>query len=162
MERKEFLLEQMRACHNESGWFASLNDALNGLDDADAVNKDADKTNSIKEIIQHLLFWNELYLKRFQGKIVNKEDIMNDQTFIYKNDSDWKSILQQFNEILKQWEEEISNCHETKLDSSPPHDSNSTWWEVLLNIPIHHAYHIGQIVHIRKSQGNWDTMNGVN
>lgn len=161
MGRKEFLLEQLRACHNENGWFVSLQSALKELNDADATQKGAEGTNSIGEIINHLLFWNTIYLNRFRGLNEAKVKINNDQTFENQMNLDWFSTVEKLNKVLSEWEVEILRCEENKFDQAPPNNPNGTWWEVLSNIPIHNAYHIGQIIQIRKEQGNWSSQYGV-
>ncbi|GIN88848.1 hypothetical protein J6TS2_52340 [Heyndrickxia sporothermodurans] len=161
MGRKELLLEQFRACHNESGWFVSLQSSIKDLTNEEIIEKNSKETNSIKEIINHLLFWNELYLNRCKGIHVVKKGISNDQTFLNQDNLGWFSTIEKFSNILDGWEKEILNCEESKLETHPPHDPNGTWWEVLSHIPIHNAYHIGQIVYIRRQQGNWNSQNGV-
>jgi len=41
---------------------------------------------------------------------------------------------------------------------SPDHDES--WWTSLAHLAIHNAYHIGQIVHIRKEHGLWEAWEG--
>ena len=50
---------------------------------------------------------------------------------------------------------------EARLDSPVRPEGGETWWQVLLNMTIHTAYHVGQIVTLRKEQGDWDRANGV-
>jgi hypothetical protein len=38
---------------------------------------------------------------------------------------------------------------------------DSPWWSPLAQQNIHNAYHIGQIVLLRKLQGAWDSSKGV-
>ncbi|MGO0129065.1 DinB family protein, partial [Bacillus cereus] len=33
---------------------------------------------------------------------------------------------------------------------------SAKWWEVLANVTTHNAYHIGQIIYIRKLQKSFD------
>lgn len=48
---------------------------------------------------------------------------------------------------MTEWEEEIQNSEEERLKRS---------CESLTYINLHNAYHIGQIVHIRKDGQFWD------
>ena len=42
-----------------------------------------------------------------------------------------------------------------------PRDDVNCIWETLAHQNIHNAYHIGQIVLLRKLQGSWDSSQGV-
>lgn len=56
-------------------------------------------------------------------------------------------------EVLLQWQEILTN---EKLDSDVlGFPVAAKWWEILRNATTHNAYHIGQIIYIRKLQKNW-------
>jgi hypothetical protein len=46
----------------------------------------------------------------------------------------------------------VENADEAKLKTIAP---------TIANINAHNAYHIGEIVMVRKEQGSWDPKNGV-
>ena len=158
--RKEFLLTQMRACHNQDGWFAPLNFALRGLTAVLAFQRGRQSANSILGITHHLVFYNELYLQRFKQGSVPKTVVSIAETFEFKDPSQfaevWDDLRQKLDNLFNQWEEAIIKCDDAKLDSHTP-DSDELWWSSLAHLAIHNAYHIGQIVHIRKEQGLWKT-----
>jgi hypothetical protein len=52
-------------------------------------------------------------------------------------------------------------AEESKLLSEPVEGAGGEWFEVLSQIALHNAYHIGQIVHLRKQHGIWDSNQGV-
>lgn len=55
--------------------------------------------------------------------------------------------------MLLLWQELL---HEEKVESQVNGFSeNVKWWEVLGNVSTHNAYHIGQIIYIRKLQNSW-------
>lgn len=58
--------------------------------------------------------------------------------------------------VVNNWEGAIIKCDDSKLDSQTP-DSDELWWSSLAHLAVHNAYHIGQIVYIRKEQGLWKT-----
>ncbi|WMX56720.1 DinB family protein [Peribacillus sp. R9-11] len=64
MNLKAVLLEQMGACYEQKNWFVPLNIAIDGLSAEQASWKSRD-SNSIWQIVNHLIFWNERYLNRF-------------------------------------------------------------------------------------------------
>jgi len=158
--RKEFLLTQIRACHNQDGWFAPLNVTLRELTADLAVQHSRQSTNSIIGIVHHLVFYNELYLQRFKEGSVPKIVASIAETFEYNHSGEievvWDELRQRLDSLFDQWEEAIFKGDDAKLDSQTP-DSDELWWSSLAHLAIHNAYHIGQIVYIRKEQGLWET-----
>lgn len=67
MRAKEILLEQFTACYEENGWFATLENALHGLSAEDALWKKGGVDHSIWELVEHLRYQNERWLKRFSA-----------------------------------------------------------------------------------------------
>ena len=163
--RKEVLLTQVRACRHQDGWFAPLNVALQGLTAEQAAQRAGQSANSILGIVHHLIFWNERYLQRFKQKMVLPLDISNAKTF-ENRDSDgiienWDDLKLKLDSILTQWEEAIIKCDEAKLDTRTNPDNDELWWISLAHLAIHNANHIGQIVHIRKEKGLWETWGNI-
>lgn len=52
----------------------------------------------------------------------------------------------------QRWESAIQSADEQKLQS---------WYPIIARITTHNAYHIGQIIYVRKLQGVWNPDNGV-
>lgn len=84
------------------------------------------------------------FLEGILGRILNIDKRLSDD------------LVQRLDNLFAQWEEAIIKCDDAKLESQTP-DSNELWWSTLAHLAIHNAYHIGQIVHIRKEQGLWET-----
>ncbi|MFG6494853.1 DinB family protein [Fictibacillus sp. UD] len=160
MDQKTILLRQMSANHNEPNWFVPIDRALDGLTAEQAKGKSGD-SNSIWEIVNHLIFWNERYLQRFQGKTVTRKIESNDETFRNENKENWDAAKNELFAVLTHWTEALKEADEEIFERSAHEDRHDPWYSVLANINIHNAYHIGQIVEIRKSQGNWDPEKGV-
>jgi len=158
MTKKDILLDQMKACFDEESWFVTVKKALDGLTPPQAEWK-TEGNNSIHEIVNHLIFWNQRYLNRYRNVPVTKFD-GNDYTFTNEstgnNIGDWKSTVEKLYEVLSKWIENLNEADDTKLESQAIEDQNATWFNVLSNITIHNAYHIGQIVTLRKQQGSWN------
>jgi uncharacterized damage-inducible protein DinB len=158
--RKEILLTQLKACHNQDGWFAPLEFALRGVAADQAVQRGLRSSNSILGIVKHLIFWNERYLLRFQRGSLPPLEISNDETFQYNVPDEilenWDPLKSKLYNVFSQWEQAIMECDDSKLDSRTHPDRDELWWMSLSHLAIHNAYHIGQIVHIRKEQGSWE------
>ncbi|MFE4895288.1 DinB family protein [Peribacillus butanolivorans] len=165
MNLKAVLLEQMGACYEQKNWIVPLNIAIDGLSAEQASWKTGD-SNSIWQIVNHLIFWNERYLNRFKGLPLSQEEVNNNATFDSTNSNEtneeWKSVVLQLLRVMSDWADAIKDCDEEKFHSAAYKESDAPWSSVIANINIHNAYHIGQIVEIRKAQGVWESKNGVN
>lgn len=155
MTTKELFLDQFNACYDEENWFKPLKETLDGLTPEQASRNDGSSNHSILQLVHHLIFWNERYLFRFKEiplTEIKKSDI--DPTFEI-NEKDWELTLKKLDEVMSGLQEAFKNAGEEKLQSSPFKDSTDPWYSVIANINIHNAYHIGQIVYVRKQQGSW-------
>ncbi len=160
MYQKTILLNQMAANHNEPNWFVPVDLALEGLTAEQAREKTGD-SNSIWEIVNHLIFWNERYLQRFKGNSPQQKIESNDDTFENENSHDWETAKNQLFAVLTDWATVVKEADESIFEISAHEDRHDPWYSVLANVNIHNAYHIGQIIEIRKSKGNWDSKKGV-
>jgi uncharacterized damage-inducible protein DinB len=166
MDSKQILLEQMQSCHNETNWFVTVNTALAGLTAEQAAWRDGSLVNSIWQITNHLIFWNRRYLDRFKG-IPNPEmKGDNDSTFEGEKtsgtDADWKKTAEDMDKIMSEWEEALKETDEAKLEIPMSKDREGPCGSYIALVTLHSAYHIGQIVTLRKQQGSWDKSKGVN
>ena len=166
MNLKELLIDQMHSCHDQSGWFVSLNNALAGLTAEQAAWKDGSTNNSVWQLVNHLIFWNENYLNRFRGKPNQEFKGTNDSTFEGEKTSgteeEWREILDKLNSVLTKWENEIENASFEKLDQPAKKNETEPWALYIAAVNTHIAYHTGQIVTLRKLQGSWNPEQGVN
>lgn len=165
MSTKEILLEQLKACHNQTGWFVTINTAVEGLTAEQAVWSGENPNNSIRQIVNHLIFWNSRYLNRFKG-IPNPEfKGDNDDTFETgnKSEADWKKTVEEMDDLMTEWEAALNEADEAKLETPlNKNEPEGTLAAFIAHLNIHSAYHIGQIVTLRKQQGSWDKSKGVN
>ncbi|WP_322906978.1 DinB family protein [Paenibacillus campi] len=152
MTVKEIFLDQFSANYDESGWFVSLKQALKGLSEDEASWKANESTNSIHGIMSHLIYYNQEYLAKFNGETPHPElnPAHNNDTFHAL--SSWEDTIKDLDAIMTRWKEDIQATSEEQLND---------WAKELSNITQHMAYHIGQIVQIRKQQQSWNPEQGV-
>lgn len=159
MSQKKILLEQFKASI-DNHWFVSLSHALNDLSAEQASWKDNQEVHSIWEITNHLIYYNQRYLQRFKGTPLENGVDGNDATFEGGTES-WTNTVKRMDSIMNEWRQSIETCEEEKLASRVSEHSEDTWEMTLANLVIHHAYHTGQVVHILKTQGRWNSERGV-
>ncbi|MBS1917900.1 MAG: DinB family protein [Bacteroidetes bacterium] len=149
---KSILLQQLKTTHNIKDWFVPADTAVAGLTAEQANWKDNSDNHSIAQLTTHLIFWNKQSLDKFKGTTPDKFDGDNKETFSKVDDKTWAAAVTQLDKILTDWEQAIQNADEKTLQK---------WYSTIANISTHNAYHIGQILYIRKMKGWWNDENGV-
>ncbi|MBA4494845.1 DinB family protein [Paenactinomyces guangxiensis] len=156
--KKELLLDLLTICHNEASWFPPLSVVLDGLTVEQAMWCDHTDTNSIWQIVNHLVFWNTVWLHRFKENSIGDTDDKNEETFVIQDFSEraWKAALIRLDAIFSEWRDTLADCPESELHERIPFfDEEVFWWMAISNLCTHNVYHIGQIVLIRQKQGSW-------
>ena len=148
---KSILLEQLRTTHDQKEWFAPANNAVDGLTAEQASWKDGKGNHSVGELVNHLIYWNSEELTKFKGETPPKYSGNNDDTFRF-DASQWSSSVKKLNEVMSAWEKGVEAADDAKLKD---------WYSIIAHIGAHNAYHIGEIVYVRREQGSWDANKGV-
>jgi uncharacterized damage-inducible protein DinB len=147
---KAILLAQLRSTHNVKEWFVPANTAVAGLTSEQADWKDNHGNHSVRELANHLIFWDERSLVQFKGGKPPKFDGNNEETF--KSPQNWDATVRKLDEVLTDWEKAIETADDVKL---------TKWYSTIAHIGTHNAYHIGEIIYVRREQGSWNPANGV-
>jgi len=160
MSAKDVLIEQFTACYDQNDWFVSLKTVLDGVT-ADQADWSPEGTgNSIRETVNHLIFWNERWLQRYRGDLTEPQDVDNDTTFLSEL-PDWEATVEKLFAVMYAWRFKLNTMAEEKLDEPVNAKYTAPWRSPLAQQSIHNAYHIGQILLLRKLQGAWDPEKGV-
>jgi uncharacterized damage-inducible protein DinB len=158
---KEILLAQLATCYDTNGWFVATKNAIANVTAEQAEWKPEGADNSIREIINHLNYYNNAYLQRFKGIDYEYKVADNDETFDKGEAPTWEAEAMRFDAIMNEWRELIEKADESKLDEMAPPKNESKWGELISMINTHNAHHGGQIVLLRKLQGSWNSKKGV-
>ncbi|MBA4182608.1 MAG: DinB family protein [Acidobacteria bacterium] len=164
MTTKETLLEQFTACYDENGWFVALKNAVKDLTAEQAIWKTENLDNSIWEILSHLNFYNEAYLKRFKGIDYVYPTSENSETFSSAEtatEDGWRAEIERFDSVMSEWRNLLEAADENKFNEAFSATNKSLWSSLLAHVNVHNAHHGGQIVLLRKLQGSWDVKQGV-
>ncbi|HTR65353.1 MAG TPA: DinB family protein [Terriglobales bacterium] len=149
---KSILVEQLRTTHNLKDWFVPANVAVAGLTAEQARWKDSAGNHSVGQLAYHLVFWNRQELAKFKGEPPEKYSGKNDDTFNDFDSQKWAETVQQLDQVMTEWENAVEAADQKKLEE---------WAPIIARMGTHNAYHIGQIVYVRKEQGSWNPENGV-
>lgn len=149
---KSILLEQLRTTHNAKDWFVDANTAVAGLTSEQASWKDGSGNHSVGQLAYHLVFWNQRELAKFKGQAQAQFSGNNEETFDKFDAKQWTSIVQQLDQVMADLEKTVEAADDKQLQE---------WASEIAHIGTHNAYHVGQIVFVRKLQGSWDPNKGV-
>jgi uncharacterized damage-inducible protein DinB len=152
---RELLSDQLLANANDPSWYLPFSESVEYLTEEEAFWKPNENCNSIAEIVQHLLYWNETWQIRYQKSHVNAVSSLenNDKSFVVPENVRFDHLKGRLLEVLLNWQDLLS---EEKLEDDVIGFSVSAkWWAVIGNVTTHNAYHIGQIIYIRKLQKSW-------
>jgi len=149
---KDVLLEQLHTTDDKEDWFVPIRVAVEGLTPEQAKWTDGHGNHSIGQIVNHLAFWNSRWLERFEGKKAGAYSGNNDDTFNNFDAKAWTAIVDKLESGMKDWEKAVQNADDATLKASA---------SLVGHVGTHNAYHLGQIIYIRKMQGTWDPAKGV-
>ncbi|HLZ49386.1 MAG TPA: DinB family protein [Candidatus Acidoferrum sp.] len=149
---KSVLLQQLKDTHTNSNWFVCADVALAGVTPEQANWKDGKGNHSVGQLAYHIWFWNERNLRNMKGEHPEKFSGNNDETFDKFDAKSWNETVQKLDAVLTELEKMVENADDAKLKAIAP---------TIANINAHNAYHIGEIVMVRKEQGVWDASKGV-
>ena len=149
---KGVLLEQLHTTHDQKDWFVGANTAVEGMTAEQAKWTDGKGNHSVGQLVNHLVFWDSEELAKFKGEPAVKFDGNNDETFNSFDSKQWDATVKKLDQVLTDWEKAVEAADDQKV---------AKWASTIAHIGAHNAYHIGQIVSVRKEQGTWDPSKGV-
>ena len=149
---KSVLLQQLRETHNQKDWFVSAKEAVAGVTAEQSVGKTATaiirwanwRITSRSGTPESLASSKVKSTRQFQGK--------NDDTFDKYDPKEWDKTVTKLDTEMTEWEKAVEAADDAKLQK---------WAPTIAKIAEHRAYHIGEIVMVRKEQGSWNPEQGV-
>ena len=149
---KGILLAQLKSTHTSKEWFVTTAAAFDGVTVEQAKWKDEKGNHSIGQLAYHLLFWNARELQKLKGEKPAQFSGNNEETFDNYDAKAWKDTVEKLDQVLTEMEKVVEGMDEAKL---------KTFANEIAHSGTHNAYHLGQIVVLRRQQGSWDPEKGV-
>lgn len=146
------LLEDLRTTHNVKDWFVPIDVAVEGLTAEQASWKQGEGNHSVGQLAYHLWYWNRRSLEKMEGKTQEKFSGNNDDTFSGFDPKKWDETVKNLDQVMSELEKFVETSDEATLQK------NASGIE---HVAAHNAYHIGEMVVIRKLQGSWNADKGV-
>ena len=147
---KDVVADQLLANANDPSWYLPFSDSVKDVSEEAAFWKPSEDSNSIAELTQHLIYWNETWQTRYIENDVQAVPSIgdNNKSFLIPENHTFAMLKEKLLEVLLKWQPLLS---EEKVASNVHGFGEPVpWWAVLGNVSTHNAFHIGQIVYIRK------------
>ena len=131
---KDVLADQLLANANDPSWYIPFSESVENLSEEAAFWKPNENSNSIAEIVQHLLYWNQTWQTRYQKSHVNAVPSIgnNSNSFIIPEHQTFTNLNKQLLEVLLQWQGLLTEEKvESRVDGFPAHVE---WWAILGNV----------------------------
>lgn len=149
---REVLLEQLHSTHDAEEWFVPIDVAVQGVTPEQAKWTDGHGGHSIGQLINHMAFWNARNLQQFEGKTPVAYPGDNNETFNSFDSKTWNETVARLDTVMKDWEKAVVSADDAKLRAEASR---------IAHVGAHNAYHLGQVIYVRKLQGSWDPAKGV-
>lgn len=149
---KSILLAQLKSTHSKSEWFVCADVAVAGLTPEQASWKDGKGNHSVGQLAYHIWFWNSRNVAALKGEKAENFSGNNDETFDNYDPKTWAETVKKMDAVFTELEQLVESADDAKVAKMAT---------TIEHINAHNAYHIGEIVMVRKEAGNWDASKGV-
>jgi uncharacterized damage-inducible protein DinB len=146
------LLEQLHTTHDNEDWFVPASIAVDGLTAEQAMWSPGKGNHSVGQLAYHIWYWDQRALNDFNGVPNEKFDGNNNETFDKFDGAQWNDLVKKLNQVMADWEKAVETADDKKLADNA---------SLIAHVGAHNAYHIGQILYVRKLQGVWNPDKGV-
>lgn len=127
--------------------------AVDGLTAEQAQWKPAGKdAHSVGQLAYHIWYWDTRALQQFKGEKQLPFDGNNNETFDKFDAAQWNALVNKLNQEMVDWEAAVEGADDAKLAANA---------SLIAHIGAHRAYHVGQILYVRKLEGVWNPDKGV-
>ena len=146
------LLEQLRTSHDQEDWYVPISTAIDGLTAEQAMWSPGKGNHSVGQLAYHIWYWDQRSLNEFKGEKNPPFDGNNNDTFDKFTADQWTDLVKKLNQVLADWEKAVNDADDAKLAANA---------SLVAHVGAHNAYHVGQILYVRKQQGVWNPDKGV-
>jgi PKD repeat protein len=152
VDLRTLLLQELHETHNHKNWFVSGKEATAGETAEQSTWTDGKGNHSVGQLVYHLAFWNGEVVSQIKDPKFKGFNGNNDDTFNKYDSKDWDATVKKFDDGMSELEKIVESASDADIAKLAP---------VITRVCEHNAYHIGEIVMVRKEQGSWNPDNGV-
>ena len=145
------ILKQFAELQHGNHWTDnSFKQVLHGVDAALAMQTIAGKTNNIWQLVSHVIYWRTSVVNRLTGS-TNPPPFLDFLLPDEASEANWHQTLHDFEAAYHLLRNAIHHFNEDHLDK--PFLDNHTYYETIIGCLQHDAYHLGQMVLLKKLEG---------
>jgi len=141
---------------NRNGWLCPFTEAVAGLTAADAAWSPGPGFHSIWALVEHIRFEHECIIRRLRGDEIDPESLGHEYGWpppgAPDDEAAWQGACQLAIHRNAELAALVEGLREEQLAAASPSGMDPLWLHGLL---AHSAYHVGQIVLLRRLQGTW-------
>lgn len=144
---------------NRNGWLCPFTEAVAGLTAAEAAWSPGLGVHSIWELVEHISFEHKCIIRRLQGDEVDPAALGHEYGWPPPGAPDdevgWQAACAQAVERNEELAALVRGLSDQQVASASPSGKDPLWLHGLL---AHSAYHVGQIVLLRRLRGAWNDL----
>ena len=139
------IIDELKNIHDGDAWHGpSLKENLAGIPAAQAAAKPIAGGHSIWELVSHIAGWENVFLLRLNGKIVNEPEEGDFPPAGENSEAAWQAARQRLDDVHEKLLARISALNDNQLDQTVS-GKDYTIRYLLRGLVRHHVYHAGQI-----------------
>jgi uncharacterized damage-inducible protein DinB len=135
--------------HGDCWIGANFKETLHEVDSTLAIISLTSHSNNIWQLVSHLTYWRTCVINRLNGcmDLPSFNDLSLPEEL---TEEKWKQTIKDFENTYHQLSSTILHFKATNLDLPSP-KPEQTYYQLIMGCLQHDAYHLGQIVLIKKS-----------
>lgn len=141
---------------NRNGWLCPFTEAVAGLTAPDAACSPDPELHSIWALVEHISFEHECIIRRLRGDEIDPEALGHEYGWppvgAPDDEAAWQSACQTAVRRNEELAALVKSLSDEELAAASPSGKDPLWLHGLL---AHSAYHVGQIVLLRRLLGTW-------
>jgi uncharacterized damage-inducible protein DinB len=146
MGEKERIISLFEKLYNGEPWIdVPIQGTLSRISARQANHRPLANCNTIWEIVNHLIDWKATVQKRLSGHNIESPANNFISPILDPSEEAWVDTLQRFDTVQRDWIEFLIKSDPSSYDSIYP-ANQMTYYEHILGVLQHDAYHLGQIV----------------
>ena len=148
------LADQLERGFRGGAWHGpAVAEALDGVDAAAAAELPSPRAHSIWQIAHHIGVWIDVARRRIEGEPIDQVPVEVDwPAALGSSEADWKAEVETLEEAHRRLHAAVKGLDDSRLDD-PVGGSDPTVRGMLCGVLQHNAYHAGQIVMLKKVEG---------
>ena len=143
------ILKQFASLQHGECWIGTnFKEVLHGTGAEQAIRSIAGNTNSTWQLVAHITYWRTAVVNRLTGTD-NPPPFFDFMLPENCNEETWRQALQDFESAYHMLRSAISHFNEENLNKPSPR-KGQTFYELIMGCLQHDAYHLGQMMLLKK------------